>query len=74
MNAIWNEYEEAQIKERLSCSFIGSADTVQPALQRFIAATGINELMAAAHIFDINAKLHSYELLAEVMGNAVVHA
>lgn len=72
MNALWNDYEALQIKERLSCSFIGSAATVQPALQRFIASTGINELMAAAHIFDINAKLHSYELLAEVMSEGVM--
>lgn len=71
MNALWNDYEALQIKERLSFSFIGSAATVQPALQRFIESTGINELMAAAHIFDINAKLHSYELFAEVMSEGV---
>lgn len=74
MDALWNEYESAQIKERLSCSFIGSAASVQPAMQRFIATTGINELMAAAHIYDINAKLHSYELLAEVMNKNVAYA
>ena len=72
MNALWNDYEALQIKERLSCSFIGSAVTVQPALQRFIASTGVNELMAAAHIFDTDAKLHSYELFAEVMSGNVV--
>lgn len=74
MNALWNEYEAAQIKERLSCSFIGSPDTVQSALERFIAATGVNELMAVAHIYNINAKLHSYELLAAVMNKGVGYA
>jgi luciferase family oxidoreductase group 1 len=72
MNGLWNDYEALQIKERLSCSFIGSAAAVQPALQRFIASTGVNELMAAAHIFDSNAKLHSYKLFAEVMREGVV--
>jgi len=72
INALWNDYEALQIKERLSCSFIGSAATVHPVLQRFIALTGINELMAAAHIFDINAKLHSYKLLAEVMLEGII--
>jgi alkanesulfonate monooxygenase SsuD/methylene tetrahydromethanopterin reductase-like flavin-dependent oxidoreductase (luciferase family) len=73
MNAIWNEYEAAQIKERLSGSFIGSAATVEKGLQKFVAKTHINELMVTAHIFDFNAKLHSYELLSEVMGARAVY-
>ena len=74
MDAIWNEYEEAHVKAMLSSSFIGSAATVEEAIGEFVAQTGINELMANAHIFDPAAKLHSYELLAEVMGAGGVYA
>lgn len=72
INDIWNEYEEAQIKGRLSGSFIGSAATIDKGIQNFIAKTGINELMVTAHIFDFTAKLHSYKLLSEVMGAILV--
>ena len=74
MNAIWNEYEEAHVKAMLSGSFIGSAATIEAGIQHFVAQTGIDELMVNAHIFDIDAKLHSYELLGEVMGAGVVYA
>ena len=74
MNAIWNEYEEAHVKAMLASSFIGSAATVEAAIEKFVAQTGINELMANAHIFDPAAKLHSYELLGEVMGAGGVYA
>ena len=67
MNEIWDEQEEAQIKHMLSASFIGSPSTIDKALQSFIANTGINELMANAHIYDFNARLYSYDLLGEVM-------
>jgi len=67
MNAIWNEMEAAQIRQTFSASIIGSVQTVDQKLKKFISRTGIDELMVAAHIYDFNAKLHSYELLAEVM-------
>lgn len=67
MSAIWNEYEEAHVKAMLSSSFIGSSDTIKKSIQNFIAQTGINEIMVNSHIFDPNAKLHSYELLGKVM-------
>lgn len=71
MNTIWNEYEEAHVKAMLSGSFIGSAATIEAGIQSLVARTGINELMVNAHIFDMEAKLHSYELLGEVMEASV---
>lgn len=72
MNVIWTKLEEAQIKQMLSGSFIGSAATVKQELKKFIQQTGIDELMAAAHIYDFNAKLHSYKLLSEITGAGIV--
>jgi luciferase family oxidoreductase group 1 len=67
MRALWNEYEEAQIKQMLSGSFIGSMETIENGIKRFVERTGINELMAAAHIYDLNVKLHSYKMLSDIM-------
>jgi luciferase family oxidoreductase group 1 len=50
----------------LSCSAIGSPDTVRRALQDFIAQTGADELMITSQIFDHDARLRSYQITAEL--------
>jgi alkanesulfonate monooxygenase SsuD/methylene tetrahydromethanopterin reductase-like flavin-dependent oxidoreductase (luciferase family) len=49
----------------LSRSFVGSPDTVQSGLERFIEETGADEVIVASAIHDHAARLRSYELLAE---------
>jgi luciferase family oxidoreductase group 1 len=66
MEGIWNEYEEAQARHMMTYSFIGSPATVQAGLQRFVDDTQVDELMAAAHIYDQDCRLYSYELLKGV--------
>jgi luciferase family oxidoreductase group 1 len=48
----------------LGCSFVGSPATVSAGLERFIAATGADELIVASAIFDHQARVRSCELLA----------
>lgn len=50
----------------LSCSAIGSPDTVSKTMQAFIARTGADELMLTSQIFDHAKRLHAYEIAAEV--------
>jgi luciferase family oxidoreductase group 1 len=50
----------------LSCSAIGSATTVGDSITTFIARTGADELMIASSIFDHQARLRSYEILAGI--------
>jgi luciferase family oxidoreductase group 1 len=50
----------------LSCSAIGSPDTVRRTLQDFIAQTGADELMVTSQIFDHDARLRSYQITAEL--------
>jgi luciferase family oxidoreductase group 1 len=52
----------------LSCSAIGSPDTVRRALQDFIAQTGADELMVTSQIFDHDARLRSYQITAALRG------
>jgi len=41
-------------------------DTVRKALSDFINRTGADELMLTSQIYDHQARLHSYEIAAEV--------
>lgn len=66
MNDIWDVYEEEQASQMLACTFVGSKITIAKELQQFLDKTGVDELMATAHIFEHTARLRSYEILAEV--------
>ncbi len=56
---------QQQVDGFLGCSFVGSPDTVFPALEKFIVSTGADELIVASAIFDHQARLRSCELLAQ---------
>ena len=58
--------ERAILDQTMSCSAIGSPDTVREQLQAFIARTGADELMLASQIFDHAARVRSYQILADV--------
>jgi alkanesulfonate monooxygenase SsuD/methylene tetrahydromethanopterin reductase-like flavin-dependent oxidoreductase (luciferase family) len=51
----------------LACSFVGSPATVKAGLQKFVAETQVNELMVASALYDHDARLKSYSLLAGIM-------
>lgn len=57
---------KAMLAEVLSCTAIGSPQTVRGALAAFIARTKADELMITSQMFDHEARLHSYEITAEV--------
>lgn len=62
----WSEAEQADVANTLSCSFVGMPAAIAGDLRRFIAATGADELIVATSLHDHAARLHSYELLADV--------
>ena len=57
---------KAMLAEVLSCTAVGSPQTVRSALAAFIARTKADELMITSQMFDHQARLHSYEITAEV--------
>ncbi len=63
----WTPVEKAQASAMLTCSFVGSPETVRRGLQKFIEQTGVDELIVASAIYDHAARLRSYELLADLM-------
>ncbi len=56
----------AMLADSLSCSVVGSPETVRRGLRAFIDSTGADELMVAAQIFDHAARKRSFQILAEV--------
>jgi len=50
----------------LSCAAIGSPETVREQIQNFIDRTQADELIITTNMYDAKARLHSYELLAEI--------
>jgi luciferase family oxidoreductase group 1 len=67
MEDILNEYEAEQVNQMLACTFVGTKQSIREDMQSFLAQTGVDEIMVTAHIFDHQAKLHSYQLFAELM-------
>lgn len=60
----WNEAERLTLQQMMVYSFIGSAETIQKGLQAFADTTGVDEIMIAAHIYDLEAKKNSYRMVA----------
>jgi luciferase family oxidoreductase group 1 len=63
----WTPMEKAQASSMLGCSFHGSTATIKAELAPMIEATGADELMVAAAIWDHQARVRSFELLAQAM-------
>jgi luciferase family oxidoreductase group 1 len=57
---------KALLADVLACSAIGSPETVRNSLAAFIARTGADELMITSQIFDHEARLHSFEIAADL--------
>ena len=62
-----------QLESMLSCSFIGSPDTVRSGLDAFVREHQPDELIVTTSAFDQGARLHSLELLAALDVGAAVH-
>ncbi len=68
LESFLTEHEKAALQQRLATSVVGSAETVRNKLQRFLDRTEADEMIINSQIFDHNARLHSYEIIAEVTG------
>ncbi|QIP14821.1 LLM class flavin-dependent oxidoreductase [Spirosoma aureum] len=66
LTALWPDYELAGIEQVLSCSAVGSPETVQRGLANLIEQTKADELIISVPIFDHQARRHSVEIAAKV--------
>ncbi len=63
---ILSPMEMAGVNHALSCSFVGSKETVKKQLIEFIDKTAPDEIIATGAIYDHTARLKSFEILAEI--------
>jgi luciferase family oxidoreductase group 1 len=66
LETMWNPREKAGVQRMLTATAVGSPASVRQQLQAIIEQTRADELIVAGAIHDHAARLHSYELLAEV--------
>ncbi len=66
MEGRWSAAERAQVGRMTRVSVVGSPETVRRGLEAVIEATDADELMLAGHVHDHDARLRSFEILAEV--------
>jgi luciferase family oxidoreductase group 1 len=58
--------ERAQVAEALQYAVVGGPKAIKSGIDRFIALTGVDEILVTAQIYDHAARLHSFEIVAEV--------
>lgn len=68
MEELWTEEEKELVLGRMAYSVVGDRDAVKARLEQIVQETGADELIATGQIFDHQARLRSYEILAEVAG------
>jgi luciferase family oxidoreductase group 1 len=66
LDDLWTPAERAGVEHALSLAIVGAPDTVGAGLERFVATTGVDEVMVTAQIYDHAARVRSYEIVAEV--------
>jgi luciferase family oxidoreductase group 1 len=67
MDGLWSEHERRAVEEQLFTSIIGDPSGIKQQLQELIEKTEANEIMAHTEIFDYQARLRSYEILANAV-------
>jgi luciferase family oxidoreductase group 1 len=66
MEGRWTAMEETNVAHAFSEAIVGSAATVRRGIESFVRRTAVDELMVTGSIFDHTARLHSFELAAQV--------
>ncbi len=64
MDSVWSNEERKAVEEQLFTSLIGDPSAIKQQLRELIERTGADEIMAHTEIFDHEARLRSYEILA----------
>lgn len=59
--------DQMLLSQIMACSAVGDRDSVAESLGTFIADTGVDEIIFAGQIFDLNARLRSFDIVAQVM-------
>jgi luciferase family oxidoreductase group 1 len=68
IDAYWTPAEKAATMRMLARTVIGAPATVRAGIDALVAETGADELMILSDVYDHQARLDSYRLIAEAVG------
>jgi alkanesulfonate monooxygenase SsuD/methylene tetrahydromethanopterin reductase-like flavin-dependent oxidoreductase (luciferase family) len=60
-------FHHPAVNQMLKYSFVGNKQTVKNKIKAFLAETGVDELIAVSTMYDINDRIKSARLFAEIM-------
>jgi luciferase family oxidoreductase group 1 len=66
MDNLWSPPEQAHVERMTRYSLVGSPDTIRRGLERVLADTNADEIIATASIYDHAARLRSFEIGAAI--------
>ena len=69
MDDYWIAAEKYHASHMLKHSVVGSPETVRSGLEAFIGLTNADELMIVTSLYDHPARIRSYEIVANLVGN-----
>jgi len=64
IESYWTPMEKMQVNQMLTRSIIGSKATVQRGIEALVAETGADELIVVSDVYEHEARLNSYRLIA----------
>ncbi|TRM10916.1 LLM class flavin-dependent oxidoreductase [Lentibacillus cibarius] len=66
---VWSEMEKAVVEQSANSPYtiIGSKETVRQGLEQLLEDTGADEMIINSQIYDIDARIRSYEIVGELM-------
>lgn len=67
MDGLWTEQERDAVERMQKYAIVGDRDTIRERLPAVLAETQADEVIFAAQIYDHDARLRSYQLLAETV-------
>ncbi len=71
MDGLWSEMERAGLENALGRAIIGSPETVAHKLKAFIAETAADEIVMTSQVYDHQARLRSFEIVAQIRDTAL---
>ncbi|AKV04006.1 Luciferase-like monooxygenase [Labilithrix luteola] len=70
IDTYWTPAEKIAASSMLKHAIVGSPQTVRAGLERFVEETKADEVMVVTSVFDHDARKRSYEILADLWGQA----
>ena len=66
MEGLWQPHERAAVESKLGAAIVGSGATVKAGLERLVEETEADEVIVVTDTYEHEARVRSYELVAEV--------